>query len=82
MTSNIYNEGLNFGSVYDSLDKLKNICENNAMIICNSIEIKENDTIEIPFWTSDIPELICIGKFYKNKDGEIKYELDYTESTL
>lgn len=68
------------GNSNDGLDRLKSICEKEAE--CLQIDLSVGETIKIPFWTSDIPELICIGSFGKNDDCEMGYELDFSQNTL
>lgn len=36
----------------------------------------------VAFWTEDFPELICVGRFKKDNEGNIDYTLDFSESTL
>lgn len=69
------------GKTNDGFEKLKKLCEIEADEICLKINI-ESTPLEIPFWTEDIPELICIGKFNKRDDGSMKYDLDFSKSTL
>lgn len=69
------------GNPDDSFEKLKRLCESEAEKLCLKIEIGAKP-IEIPFWTKDFPELICVGKFSKGENGRVKYELDFSESTL
>lgn len=75
-------QSIHCGSSDDSFDKLKKVCEAEASKLCKSLNIESGEIIEIPFWTSDFPELVCIGKFSITNDGIVKYELDFSESTL
>lgn len=68
------------GKVSDSMEKLTNHCKEKAALLAKSMS---NNTEEIvTFWTGDIPELICVGKFSKSTDGKIVYNLDFSQSTL
>ena len=69
------------GYADDSFEKLKSLCESEAEKICSRIEIG-GEPVEIAFWTEDFPELICVGVFSKGENGLVKYELDFSESTL
>ena len=46
------------------------------------MDFSAEPTKSVSFWTSDFPELICIGNFFKEKDGNIHYDLDFSQSTL
>lgn len=78
-----YNQELTIhcGNADDNFEKLKSLCESEAEKLCLKVEIGA-EPIEIPFWTEDFPELICVGKFSKGENGRVKYELDFSESTL
>ncbi len=78
-----YEDGsaIHCGNAEDSFEKLKGLCESEAEKICSEIEIG-TEPVEIPFWTEDFPELICVGIFSKGENGCVKYELDFSESTL
>lgn len=79
---NSFNDlSIHCGNVNDSFEKLNSLCESEAKKLCNTICIATDSTIEVPFWTKDFPELICIGRFSKDNEG-VKYELDFSESTL
>lgn len=69
------------GNTDDSFEKLKSLCDNEAKKLCSMISIAPDSTVEVTFLTEDFPEFICVGRFLK--DGEVvKYELDFSESTL
>ena len=70
------------GKVTDSIEHLKSLCEAEAAKLATTIEIPEQSVVSVPFWTSDIPELICTGIFSKDIKGTIRFELDFSESTL
>lgn len=69
------------GNTNDSFERIKRLCEIEAEKICLKIDVMSKP-LEIPFWTEDIPELICVGKFYKGENGVVRYDLDFSESTL
>lgn len=68
------------GSVSDSMEKLTKLCHEKAEQLTKTMII-ENDVM-VTFWTEDIPELICIATFSKNTNGNITYNLDFSQSTL
>jgi len=70
------------GKVTDSFEKLEMLCKEKAKNLSETIEISNSEVISVPFWTSEIPELICIGNFSKSEGGSIVYELDFSQSTL
>lgn len=69
------------GKVSDNFETLKILCREEANKILSTYDIPDNG-LTIPFWTTDIPELICVGKFYKDKNNKLTYELDFSQSTL
>lgn len=75
-------QSIHCGSTDDSFESLKKMCELEASKLCPTLDVRFGEIIEIPFWTSDFPELICVGKFSLTNDGIVKYELDFSESTL
>lgn len=74
-------ESIHCGNAGDSFESLKKACEIKARELCESLNIISDEVVKIHFWTSDFPELICVGKFSR-LDGKVIYELDYSESTL
>lgn len=74
-------ESIHCGNAEDSIESLKKTCEEEAKKLCVSLSLAQGEVVEIPFWTSDFPELICVGRFSKS-DDIVTYELDYSESTL
>jgi len=70
------------GSVRDGAEKLTALCRKEAEKLLTTIDIPEQMAVSVPFWTSDFPELICVGEFRRNSDGKVVYELDFSESTL
>lgn len=73
-----------YAKTTDSMEKLTELCEQEAKKLLATIEIPENETAPVPFWALEpgFPELICIGKFRRDEKGKIVYELDFSESTL
>lgn len=74
-------EAIHCGNTEDSFESLKKACEEEAKKLCESLNVATGEVVEIPFWTSDFPELICVGKFTKS-DERVMFDLDYSESTL
>ena len=70
------------GKVSDSFETLEKLCNAEADRLSKTIEIPDNTTVRVPFWTKDFPELICIGYFKKDENGNVSYQLDDSESTL
>ena len=80
--SNYNNISVQCGKTTNSFEELQILCKEEAEKLSKSIEISSQEVISVPFWTSDFPELICVGKFTLNESGSIVYELDFSESTL
>lgn len=70
------------GSVNDSLDYLKQLCNDKSVELLKTIEVNEDNKIDVEFWTEDKPELIGVSHFVKNDNGYIQFSLDLTETTL
>lgn len=70
------------GKTTDSLEMLQSICEKKAKDLQKTLNIPADESLAVVFWTEDTPELIGVGYFSKTQDGTVKYELDYSESTL
>ncbi len=68
------------GKVSDSMETLKKLCNVKAEQMAKSMNI--TNKMEVTFWTGDIPELICVGKFKKDADGKVTYNLDFSQATL
>lgn len=75
-------QSIHCGNADDNVETLKKMCEVEALKLCQTLHVKSGEILEIPFWTSDIPELICVAKFSLSDDGSVKHELDFSESTL
>lgn len=80
--NNHKNISIKCGKTTTSFEELKIVCKEEAEKLSKTIEVSENEIISVPFWTSDFPELICVGKFNRNENGLIDFELDFSESTL
>ena len=84
-TSNPQNEiTVRCGKTMDSMEKRERICKEEAEKLAKTIELAEGDTISVPFWAAEPGslELICVGVFIKDENGNVVYELDFSESTL
>lgn len=73
---------INFGSVKDSYEHLRSLTEQKARDLAEKINLEKGEAIEVPVWTADIPELIAVVTFEKDKRGAVKYTIDDTMSTL
>ena len=70
------------GKTTDSFEMLKKLCEEKAKSLSLTLDFSSGSVKSVSFWTSDFPELICIGNFFRGKDGNIHYDLDFSQSTL
>lgn len=77
-----YELSISLGSINDSFDSLKTMCNDKAYELKNSIEIEKGDNMRVVFWTEGIPELIGVADFFKNENGLIVYSLDYSLRTI
>lgn len=69
------------GKANDSFEHLKMLCEQEAQKL--KIDIPVGETVQVPFWTASIPsEVIGVGFFRKDEQGNIVYKLDFSETTL
>ena len=73
-------QNIHVGKVSDSMEKLTKLCNEKVEQMAKTMNIEKD--VEIPFWTADFPELICVATFSKGKDGNITYKLDFSKSTL
>ncbi len=72
-----------FGKNDDNSNKLEKLCKQKAKTLVEIIDMTEQSEISIPFWTNDTPtELICVCKLFVDKIGNVKYNLDFSQSTL
>ncbi len=81
MNSNESTVSINCGSIDDSFDELLLLCEEEASRLALTLELS-SDPVLVSFWTKDVCELICIGKFSKDLRGTISYKLDFSQTTL
>lgn len=70
------------GKISDNYEKLETLCKEEAEKLSNTIQIPNQEVVSVPFWTSDIPELICVGNFSRDENDSVIYELDFSQSTL
>lgn len=84
MKNENYNEEISIkcGKVTDGFETLQEICKEEAEKLVATINVPDNAVVSVPFWTSDFPELIGVGKFTRSANGKVVYELDFSESTL
>lgn len=60
---------------------LKEQIVQKATELCKIIKLAPEERKSVTFWTEDIPELVCVAE-YKNNNGLISFNLDYSQSTL
>jgi len=71
------------GKTTDSLLILQKLCADKAIELSKTIEITDQDKeVSVPFWTTDIPELIGVAYFKKSITGNFLTKIDFSESTL
>ncbi len=73
---------IQLGSINDSFDTLKQLCNDKSVELLKNIELNEDNTIDVVFWTEDIPELIGVSHFIKDDKGNISFRLNFDGSTL
>lgn len=78
----IYANAIHCGNRMDNFEHLKQLCLLEAEKLIDHIDFSDSNNVKIPFWTKDIPELICVGTFYKDEDGAVTFDLDFSQSTL
>ena len=71
------NQQICIGKTTDSFEVLKKLCEEKAKSLLLTMDFSSEPTKSVSFWPSDFPELICI-----EKEGNIHYDLDFSQSTL
>lgn len=81
MKSNNQRFSVKCGKTTDDFEYLKMLCKKEAEKLSTTIAFSQS-TISVPFWTEDIPELICVGNFYRNTEGVIEFDLDFSQTTL
>lgn len=70
------------GNTTDSFEKLEELCKKEAEKLSKTIKVDEHETISVPCWTKDIPELIGVVYFKTDNTGSVMYYLDFSETTL
>lgn len=70
------------GKTTDNFEELETLCKKEAEKLSETMEIPSQSAITVTFWTTDFPELICVGSFYKDERNAVRYELDFSETTL
>lgn len=73
---------ISLGSVNDSYERLRSLTEQKTRDLVEKINLDKGETIKIPVWTADIPELIAVVTFEKDKSGVVKYTIDDSMNTL
>lgn len=74
---------IKLGKRTDSFEMLEKLCKEEAEKLLATIEVPDYAKVSVPFWTAYLPaELIGVAYFSKDKNGEIAYELDFSETTL
>lgn len=70
------------GKSTDSFERLEALCKAEAKKLAETLEIPDQTTISVTFWTNGRSELIGVADFYKDVAGKICYDLDFSETTL
>lgn len=73
---------IKLGSVKDSYEHLRSLTEQKAQDHVEKIDLDKGETIEVPVWTADMPELIAVVTFEKDIRGVVRYTIDDTMSTI
>lgn len=73
---------IHLGKNDDSFETLKSLSEEEAKSLCSTINLSIGEKKDVSFWTNGIPELIAVATFEKKANGEVVYEIDYSQSTL
>lgn len=80
--SNHTSVSITCGKTTDSFEKLQKLCREEAEKLSKTITIANQEKISVPFWTSDFPELIGVGKFSLDENSMITYTFNFDETTL
>lgn len=80
--SSIHELSISLGSVNDSFDSLKVLCNDKANELKDNIELENGEKLKVVFWTKDKQELIGVADFYKNENGFCVYSIDYSLRTI
>lgn len=73
---------IHLGKHCNSFEYLQSLTEKEAKSLCSTLNLSTGEKKNISFWTDGIPELIAVASFEKKPDGEVVYEIDYSQSTL
>lgn len=71
------------GKTTDEFLYLQKLCAEKAIELSTTIEISDQDKeVSVPFWTTDIPELIGVAYYQKSTTDIFLTRIDFSESTL
>lgn len=73
---------IHLGKHGDSFEYLQSLSEKEAKSLCSTLELSTGEKKEISFWTDGISELIAVATFEKKSNGEVIYDMDYSQTTL
>jgi hypothetical protein len=74
---------IRLGKRTDSFEMLERLCKEEAEKLRAIIKVPDHGKVSVPFWTAyQFSELIGVAYFSKDKNGEVVYELDFSETTL
>lgn len=73
---------IHLGKHGDSFEYLQTLAEKEAKFMCTTLDLAIGEKQEVVFWTNGIPELIAVVHFEKKPNGEVIYDMDYSQSTL
>ncbi|MDE6494442.1 MAG: hypothetical protein K2L50_07725 [Bacteroidales bacterium] len=73
---------IHLGKHSDSFEYLQALAEKEAQSMCKTLNLALGEKQEVVFWTNGIPELIAVVHFEKKSNGEVVYNIDYSQSTL
>ena len=70
------------GSVNDDYGQLQARCHSEAEKLAPRLAAEAGNEWNVPFWTEDVPELICVGSVRRTDGGTVMFELDFSQGTL
>lgn len=73
---------IHIDSKNESVESLQSKCNDKSIELLKSIELNDEEEMEVVFWATDIPEIIGTATFRKSSKGKVFYNIDYTASTL
>ncbi len=73
---------ISIGSVNDSFETLKAMCNDISNDLIKSVELSGDEELVVVFWTKDFPELIGTSTIKNNESNLLTYTLDFSLSTL